>query len=301
MEIAMHRGIDGVLYDFSSRELRLCRNIFTMNVNQARHSDRYFQGRYTLTIPASNSAAGPTPIGDGYIESVNLRQDGGNLIIEFETARPMTFTVHETASEYIIRGRTPRETFPFVVVVDPGHGGRDPGTAHNGVVEKDLVLIIAHMVMEHLNQNPNIQAYMTRHTDVTVTNAWRAEFANQTADLYVSIHANATRDLPNVNGIETWFMNHPREEASGFTSRQFADIMQRRLINATGAVDRGLNTSSTLVVLRDTEMPAVILEVGFLTNAAEAARLATTAHQRLIARAIYDGIVEASGVFTPPR
>jgi len=147
------------------------------------------------------------------------------------------------------------------------------------------------MVMEYLNQNPNIRAYMTRHTDVTVANSWRVAFANQMADLYISVHVNAVNNRPTVTGIETWYLPNARE--TEFTSNQLARLIQYRMIMATGAVDRGVKNNRNFMVLRDTNMPAVLLEVGFMTNREEALRLATTQHQRLLARAIYEGIVEA--------
>ena len=296
VDIVLHQGLDGVRYDFQTRELRICRNSFTINIDHITHLHEYLLHRYTLTLPGgANLGIGTKYIANGYKDAIRFgRNASGQTTITFETTRVMTFTVHTTSSEYVIRANLPQDVAPFIVVIDPGHGGRDPGAVHHGIRESDVVLAIAHMVMEHLDRNPNIQAYMTRHTDISVANAWRAAFANQLgADLYVSIHANAVRNRPNVSGIETWYMSHTREANRGFTSRQAATIMQRNLIAATGAVNRGLKTTPNFVVLRDTHMPAVLLEVGFLSNAAEAARLNSTAHQRLIARAIYDGIVEA--------
>jgi len=302
VSIAMHHGLNGVRYDFATRELRISRDVAFIDLGQVIYTEEYLLNRYTFTMPPgfSGLGLGSLYVGDGYISSVNLRQDvSGNTIIVFETARVMAFTIHETPTYYIIRGNLPQEIYNFIVVIDPGHGGRDPGTSHHGVVEKEVVLSISHMVMELLNQNPNIRAYMTRHGDVTVANSWRAAFANQMADLYVSVHANAASNRPTVSGIETWYMNHSRETA--FTSRQLAGMIQYNMITATGAIDRGLRTTPNFIVLRDTHMPAVLLEVGFVSNAQEAARLATAEHQRVLARAIYEGIVEAYGAYTPRR
>ncbi|MCL2406039.1 MAG: N-acetylmuramoyl-L-alanine amidase family protein [Defluviitaleaceae bacterium] len=297
--IVLHGGLNGVSYDFISRELRLCRSAVAMDINQVHHLDEYLLNRHILTLPhgATGLGFGALYVGDGFINSINLQQDiTGRTQIIFDTARVMVFTVYETATEYIIRGRLPHEVFPFIVIIDPGHGGAQPGTGHHGLVEKDLVLTISHMVMEYLNSNPNIRAYMTRHDDVSVLNSWRAEFANEkNADLFVSIHANAAYNR-NVRGIETWYVNHPRETGWSFTSRLFATIMQRSMIRTTGAIDRGLmpsNPVSGIIVLRETYMPSVLVEVGFLTNQQEAGLLATVSYQRLIARAIYEGIIEA--------
>jgi len=300
VSVTLHGGLSGVTYDFPARELRLCKSVVTIDTARIQTLDEYLINRFTVTLSpgASGLGYGMLYIGDGYVRTVNLQPNtAGNTEIVFETSRVMTFTVTETATHYVIAARLPREAHTFIVVIDPGHGGQQPGTSHHGLVEKDLVLTISHMVMEHLNNNPNIRAYMTRHDDVTVLNSWRAEFANEKgADLFISIHANAVENRPHVNGIETWY--HPSANTVSFTNRQLAAIMQRNMIRVTGAVDRGLMQSDPrpgrgIIVLRDTDMPAVLLEVGFLTNQAEAARLATAAYQRTVARAIYEGILEA--------
>ena len=308
VSVTLHGGLNGVTYDFTARELRLCKNTVTIDTRRIRVLDEYLLSRFTVTLPngATGLGFGTLYIADGYINTVRLQQDAlGNTQIVFDTARVMTFTIYETATEYIISAHLPREIHPFIVIIDPGHGGQQPGTSHHGIVEKDLVLTISHMVMEYLDRNPNIHAYMTRRDDVTTLNSWRAEFANEKgADFFVSIHANAVNNRPHVSGIETWYVNHPREAGFSFTSRQFAEIMQRNMIRVTGAVDRGLmpsNPTTGIIVLRETYMPAALVEVGFLTNQAEAALLATTAYQRLIARAIYDGIVEAFNTYRPRR
>jgi len=300
--ITLHQGLTGVRYDFMTRELRLSRDVVTLDLSQVAYTEEYLLNRYSFTLPhgASGLGLGSLYVGDGSINSITLRQNlAGHTVIEFETARVMAFTIHTTEAYYIIRGNRPQDIYSFIVVIDPGHGGRDPGAGHHGIRESDLVLTVSHMVMEYLNANPNIRAYMTRHTDVTVANSWRAAFANQMADLYVSVHANAVSGRPTVSGIETLYMNHSRE--THFTSRQFARLLQYEMIGATGAIDRGLRPRQNLIVLRDTHMPAALVELGFLTNQAEAARLATAYHQRLLAQAIYDGIVRAYQAYAPPR
>ena len=302
VSVMMHDGLNGVRYDFATRELRICKDAMTFDLNRVRINEEYLINRYTFTLPVNGLGGGSLHIGDGYINSINIRQNSaGNIEITFETARVMAFTLREERDEYVIRANLPREVYDFIVVIDPGHGGRDPGASHHGVAEKDVVLAISHFVMEHLNRNPNIRAYMTRHTDVTVANTWRTAFANQMADLYVSVHANAVSNRSTVTGIETWYSGHAREENFSFTSRQLARMIQYRMITATGAIDRGIKRNTTWIVLRDTHMPSVLLEVGFLSNREEAARLNSSSHQRVLAQAIYNGIVDASNSFTPRR
>jgi len=298
--VVLHHGLQGVRYDFWSRELRLSRDAVPyMDISQVRRNNEYLLNRYTLTLPVAGHGLGMGSlyVADSHVNSVTVRRNSaGYAQIVFDTSRIMAFTVHETPYEFIIRARLPQDVHPFIVVIDPGHGGRDPGAVHHGIRESDLVLTISHMVAERLRRHPDIQVYMTRHTDVSVTLSQRTRLANQMADLYVSIHANAVRNNPGVSGIETWYTPHSRENNMRLNSRQFAQIMQRHMISATGAVDRGARTTPSFVVTRDTTMPAVLLEVGFLTNPQEAARLATTAHQQRLAQAIYEGILESLGL-----
>jgi len=278
-----------------------------MNANQIQHIDEYWQLRYTLALPGSASTLGLGEIGvmDGFINAVTLQQDFlGNTRLVFDNARVLAFSVHETADAYIIRAHLPNEVHPFIVIIDPGHGGSAPGTSHHGLVESHLVLTISNKVVQLLDANPSIQVYMTRRDDSTVSNYWRAHFANEVgADLFVSLHANAagTRANPNPapHGIETWYNMGELERSSNnrFTSRQFANIVQRHKITATSANDRGLRYGEGLIVLRESNMPSVLLELGFLTNPAEAARLATSQHQWVLAHAIYNAIVEAANTF----
>ena len=193
----------------------------------------------------------------------------------------------------------------FIVVIDPGHGGTDPGAIHNGIIERDLVLNISRQVEQLFEHNPYITVFMTRDGNQSVTLLERAEFANALgADLFVSIHANAAQyrsGAINVaaNGIETWynFGELEREAENNFTSRQFAEMVQRNMISRTGAVNRGL-WYGNMIVLVETQMPSVLLELGFLTNPAEAQRLANSQYQLALAHAIYDAIVEAFNRFS---
>jgi len=315
ISLVLHHGVTGVRYDSVRRELHISRSTgFSMNIAQVQHIDEYLQLRYSLVLPGSASMLGLGEIGvmDGFINAVTLQQDiSGNMRLVFNNARVLAFSVHETPEAYIIRAHLPRDVHPFIVIIDPGHGGSAPGTSHHGLVESHLVLTISHKVVQLLDANPSIQVYMTRRDNSTVPNYRRAAFANEIgADLFVSLHANAATHPntsppvvnPAPNGIETWYNLGERERNSNnhFTSRQFANIAQRHKIAATRANDRGLRYGEGLVVLRESNMPSVLLELGFLTNPAEAARLATSQHQWLLAHAIYDAIVEAANTFPRP-
>lgn len=302
--LTLHHGITGVRYDSISRELRISReNGFTMDVNQIQRTNEYLRYRYTMILPPSAHVLGQGELSvfDGFINTVNLERDvWGNTQLIFNNARVLEFTIIEMPDEYIIRAQFPTERHPFIVVIDPGHGGGDPGTRHNGVVEKDTVLAISHMVMQLINNNPSIQGYMTRVDDTGVLNLHRAEFANRLgADLFVSVHLNAAEIRrgvvnPAIHGIETWYTIGELEQSQNhrINSQQVSQIFQRNLLQVTGAHDRGLRVGNDLVVLRESNMPSALLELGFITNLEEARRVADTQHQWVLAQAIYTSIVE---------
>jgi len=305
----MHQALTGIRYDTAQRELHIARSIgFAMDINKITHADNYLHLQYALTLPTSATMLGRGELSvlDGFINRITVESDAsGNARLVFDTDRIITLTVQETPDSYIIRVRLPRETSPFVVVIDPGHGGSNIGAVHNGICEIYLVQSIGDKVMQLVNANPSIRGYMTRHYNTHVYNQRRAEFANELdADLFVSIHANAAQHSPGVinttaNGIETLYAFPVNEQNHNntFTSRQFSEIVQRHMVTRTGARDRGLVYRPRVIVLRETNMPAALIEVGFLTNPQEAARLATAAYQWQLAYAIYDAIVEAANTF----
>jgi N-acetylmuramoyl-L-alanine amidase len=306
----MHRGISGVRYDSVNRELRIARDFF-MDISQIEQINDYLRFQNTFVLPASAEALGRGEIStlDGFVNSVSLSRHGENVHLTFNTARVLTFSIHEEADYYVFRVNLPRDVSPFIVVIDPGHGGSASGARHNGVVEKDLVLSVSQMVMQLLDADPFITAFTTRRDDSYVSLLNRTEFANNIgADLFVSIHANAaeiSRGVinPEANGIETWYTVGALESAANhrINSRQFAQIMQTNLIRATSANDRGLRNAPDFVVLRDTQMPSVLLEIGFLTNINEATQLANINYQWQIAQAIYQGILDSFAAHPPVR
>jgi N-acetylmuramoyl-L-alanine amidase len=179
--------------------------------------------------------------------------------------------------------RIPQRDGRVVVVVDPGHGGRDPGAVGiGGIYESDIVLDISQQVASLLEEQ-GIQAILTREDDREVDLAPRVSLAESiNANLFVSIHANAiSMSRPDVNGIETYYYD---------TGAALAASIHNSLINATGMNDRGVRQARFYVLTR-TSMPAVLVEVGFVTGQEDAARLSNSAVRSQIAAAIAQGIL----------
>ena len=187
-----------------------------------------------------------------------------------------------------------------VVYLDAGHGGYDPGASYFGISEKSLTLAIQSCVKAKLEAE-GYQVVTTRTSDTYVDLTDRSRAANASeSDIFVSIHINASGSSA-AQGIETYYYQPYAEYPSRINatyhanptrlsmSDTLANAIQSSLINATGAQNQGVKRQ-TFAVLRETTAPAVLLELGFLSNPQEAARLNTSAYQETLANAIVAGI-----------
>jgi len=173
---------------------------------------------------------------------------------------------------------------PYVVVLDAGHGGSDPGAKSvNGRWEKDFNLAIVRKVRELLPDSEEFRLGLTRDDDTYPTLDERIELANFLgADLFVSVHANSHKSK-STNGTETYYKH-------GY-SLPLAQIMHRHILQATGFKDNGVRTAE-FKVIKYTTMPAVLLEIGYLSNSQDASRLFNATVQKRVAEAIAKGIKE---------
>ena len=216
-----------------------------------------------------------------------------------------------------------------IIVIDPGHGGKDPGASHNGIMEKDINLAVGleiHRALTARGYNP----VMTRATDVYLTLQERTDIANNVeADLFVSVHVNALPKKKSTTGFEIYIMALPTDkdamELAKIENREYVegkgmdtanvdrktemllrilgDMQQNNKISEStdfaamlynAGVRNGLRmrrvAQAPFFVLRGAGMPAVLLEVGFVTNENEAQLLTTQAYQQRIADAMSEGI-----------
>ncbi|EKP95029.1 N-acetylmuramoyl-L-alanine amidase [Thermaerobacter subterraneus] len=181
------------------------------------------------------------------------------------------------------------------VYLDPGHGGSDPGAVGNGLVEKDINLAIARRVRVHLVRH-GLAVRMSRTGDQTRPLRARTDEANAWgADVYVSIHCNAYVD-ESANGFEVWHSVQP-----GSRSRILARYLVQWLDRLTPLANRGARSRAGrggrdyYHVIRESRMPAVIVECGFITNRRDARYLGSASGQAQVAEAIARGLLEYFG------
>ena len=211
------------------------------------------------------------------------------------------------------------------IVIDPGHGGHDPGAMANRAREAEVVLDIA-LRLEKLLKAKNMDVVMTRRTNVFVPLEERTAIANrEDADLFLSIHANVGRNT-SAGGVETYFLNFatsPEAEAvaarenagTGMSMHNLTDIVRKIALNnkldesrdlantVQSSLYRGIRQQNAqarnrgvkqapFVVLIGAQMPSVLAEVSFVTNKKEAALLRTAAYRQRIAQSLFDAIVK---------
>ena len=188
------------------------------------------------------------------------------------------------------------------IFLDPGHGGSDSGAVSNGLREKDLTLSVYNKVSSRL-ASLGYSVLTSRNTDKDVGLVSRADQANKSnADMFLSIHFNAGGRGASY-GIETYYYKARPEYTPAINkdkhndperlekSRKLAQKIQKSLVSKTGAFDRGVKRE-TFAVLRETSIPSILVELGFIDNKEEASKIKTNEYQEKLADGIVDGIVE---------
>lgn len=176
------------------------------------------------------------------------------------------------------------------IVIDAGHGGRDRGAKGNKPYceEKRISLQTAILVQKYLTQL-GYRVIMTRSSDVFVSLKRRVEIANKgNCELFVSLHFNSSRNAK-AKGIEVFFCEGTKNRLKTASSRKLASLVLSRLIRRTQSISRGVKKGN-FYVIRETEMPAILVEGGFISNPQERSRLKDGKHLDQIARAVADGV-----------
>jgi N-acetylmuramoyl-L-alanine amidase len=216
------------------------------------------------------------------------------------------------------------------VMIDPGHGGIDSGTAHLGVHEKDLVLKISEYLKTLLEENPQFSVQMTREKDQHLSLQARVKKAEKAqSDLFISLHANSNPDM-RVKGTELYFQNSlpPDEESLLLADQENQAETAAAGPEATASLDSPSKKGDILAIVEDlhrqyrarsslkitqllatdwsraaikqapfyvvskTSMPSVLIEVGFLTHPEESKKLNTPKYQQEIAQKIYKAVIQ---------
>lgn len=194
------------------------------------------------------------------------------------------FMLKEKGQVYIAL-KKPSEVYEHIVVLDAGHGGKDPGAeaADGSYYEKEINLKILLYVKELLDKE-NIKVYYTRTDDRTIYLNPRVNLANETgADLFISIHCNSSESsLP--RGLEVLYKSNWGK--SSFSSEQLARIALEEMKPVTGHVNRGLVAGDEMLIINKSQVPVALIEVGFMSNPQELEFLKSSKREKEIGKAI---------------
>lgn len=228
-----------------------------------------------ITVRAAQNATSPT-----YISRV---------VLDMKEMKDYTVNFSEDKkSLYILFGTPITPVEKKVIVLDPGHGGKDPGAIFGELYEKALNLDIAKRVQALLSKDDRFDVYLTRETDVFVELLDRAKFANDNnADLFVCIHNNS---MPTgFSGTMLLYNDSKIPE-----NKDIADTFQSIVQKASGLKGIGTRLREDLVVLKNIEMPGVLVEVACMSNLKDRRELRKDSFKQNIAQAIYESIIKVS-------
>jgi N-acetylmuramoyl-L-alanine amidase CwlD len=222
-------------------------------------------------------------IDSGLIARVRVSNVGGSSRLTIDFDQPVHYSSRMLGNKRSVLMALTRVNKDSVTV-DPGHGGTDNGAMGvAGTREKDVTLAIATRLSRIMASN-GMSVQMTRMKDLEILLRPRVEMANRNdSDVFISIHANSMGSLHEVHGIETYYFSDE--------SYALAKAVHKQLIRTLKQPDRGVRKNNFYVV-HHTQMPSALVEIGYLSNAEEEARLKDPAYQEEAAQAIYRGVRE---------
>lgn len=252
--------------------------------------DDYENMTYTFILPEDVSdsfGSGNLVVDDRAIDNIELKRDpDGRSRIVIKQLEYFEYKLEVTAKGIVIAGFKPKALYDKIIVIDAGHGGTDPGAVAGGYQEKALNLDISNYVKPLFEGSQDYKVYYTRTSDVNKSLQYRTDLANTLgADIFVSIHNNAMNTTA-FQGMETLYM--PGGSTTKLSSISIAKIFHETLLPIVGVADRGLKPRDGLYVLRHTKMPAIILELGFMTNPSDLAKITDPEMQQRVAEGIYN-------------
>lgn len=189
---------------------------------------------------------------------------------------------------------SPKEMHDRIIVVDAGHGGGAPGAVSGAYYEKNITLAIVQQLKMLFDEagDPQIGVYYTRLEDTNPSLSDRVGLANELgADLFVSVHINSLKGNPGVEGVEVMYDELAPDTA--FDTKDFAQICLDEQVAALGAKKRRLIDGNKIYIIRNSIAPAALIEVGFMNNPNELARLTDPGYQKKSAQGIYQALLKS--------
>lgn len=272
--------------------------------------DRYYENKILIKIPGDQTAFyndNPIQYANSVIRSISLKYTNGYTHIIVTTTKLQGFKLSDLDDKVGVVLGNPRDIYKNIVVLDAGHGGTDPGATRplNGktIYEKDLNFKIMYTLTQKYFNAPDseIKAYYSRYNETKVDLYERAAFATKVgADLFISLHMNAnTKTSP--NGTEIYYNDkNTSKTASGLNSKTLATLFLNSLTDALGTNKRYVSAQN-YVVVREAKVPAILIELGFMSNTEDLKKLTNSNFQEKTAKTIYDTLCDTFNTYPTGR
>ena len=257
--------------------------------------DDYLNRQIVLTLPGGDFTQyyAENPIENTYaiVNDIKVVFDGSDTKIKILTSKVQGFTVSGEKSFVSLKIANPSQIYKKIIVLDAGHGGIDPGAMAGGYNEKDINFTILNTYAKEYFDKSDIKVYYTRLTDTKIDLYDRADFASEVeADMFISLHMNAASST-SANGTAVYYSTLNTSMNSGRLSSQImASTLVKNLVSLLGTKNNGTPTAN-FVVIRETQVPAVLIELAFLTNKNDRNIITDKNWQKKTAKTIFDSVV----------
>lgn len=266
-------------------------------VNTIKDTDKYWSKKFVITIPGNFvEFYNKNPINkkSNIVKSVDISlNNSGNTMITVTTTKLQGYRIDYSNDKILVKIDEPKKIYKNIVVLDPGHGGVDPGAVSNGMNEKDIVYNILYTYgKKYFNaKNSLVKAYWTRVNDKKIELNDRAAFAESVgADCFISLHMNSASS--NAKGTEVYYStSNNKDTASGLTSKKLAECFQKSIVDNLLMNSRGVKTAQFVVIKKNT-VPAILVELGFISNKEDREKFTNSKYQKKTAKLFYDTIVD---------
>lgn len=260
------------------------------------NEDLYQSKKFKIIIAGDHVAyfqQNPIVINNSSIKNITTTKSGNNTVITVTTSSLMGYKIFEVGNNLQVKMGTPKSIYKNIIVLDAGHGGKDPGAQNKGTNEKDLNYQIMYTLMKgYFSGNaPDIKVYWTRTDDTFITLANRAAFAKSVgADAFVSLHMNSS-NKSSANGTEVYYsVSNNSSGFSGITSQKMANLFRAQLLKDLGTKNRGTKTAAYYVLKHNT-VPSILIELGFISGSSDYSKLTNPTFQKNAAKSIYTSII----------
>ncbi len=258
-------------------------------------TDQYWNNRFIINIPGNHKKyynEYKPIINNTDVKKISVSYSAKQTKLTVYTKKLLGYKLISDNGFFTVKIGNPKSIYSHIILLDPGHGGKDSGACANGLKEKNLNLEIIYKRLEKYfnSSSSSIKAYWTRNDDTFVNLYERPKLTKKyEADLFISLHMNSASNKA-ANGTEVYYSNKNNKAGfAGLTSKKFAGIMLDELTSALKSKNRGVRQAG-FVVNKYNTVPSILIELGFVTGSSDHKKLKKSQYREKAAKAIYNGV-----------